>query len=177
MKTRIKGQSGSAALALAGVLLLGGIAYAGMAQPPEGNALQRMTQAWAQDAGSVRIALAAPQTDLVIGVDDLRLELTSERPGYLTLLAAGSDGTTLHSLLPNNPQTPLKVVVGKTSLPPPGLALSASGPEGIGAVMAIVSDTPLDANALLAQLRERGTLHIDAPHGVSVMLYRERAQR
>lgn len=173
-------QRGSAALFLVAALVMGGMAYAGLREDspasPAAGVVQQLAQAWANDAGNVRIALSAKQTELVIGVDDMQLELTSERPGYLTLLAAGSDGTSLYALLPAKGQS-LSVTVGQTALPPPQLRIATSGPAGIGAVMAIVSDNPQDADALLAQLKQNGRLDIAGPHGISVLLYRERAQR
>jgi hypothetical protein len=176
-------QRGSAALALVGLLIVGGVAYAGIDKKPEpatanqpASAVQRLTHAWAETSGSLRVNLTARQTELIISVDDMQLELTSERPGYLTLLAAGSDGSSLYPLLPAKGQT-LRVAVGKTALPPPDIRIGASGPAGIGAVMAIVSDYPQDAEALLAQIKQGGRLEISGAHGVSVLLYREREQR
>lgn len=176
-------QKGSAALALLGLLIVGSMAYAGMdkcpspsAAPQPASAVQQLTRAWADTSGSLRVNLTARETELVIGVDDMQLELTSEHPGYLTLLAAGSDDTSLYSLLPAKGQS-LRVAVGKTALPPPETRIGASGPAGIGAVMAIVSDNPQDADALLAQIKQGGRLDISGAHGVSLLLYRERGQR
>lgn len=173
-------QRGSAALLLVAALVMGGMAYASLREDspasPAAGAVQQLALAWANDTGNVRIALSAKQTELVIGVDDMQLELTSERPGYLTLLAAGSDGTSLYPLLPAKGQS-LRVAVGKTALPPPETRIGANGPAGIGAVMAIVSDHPQDAEALLAQIKQGGRLEISGAHGVSVLMYRERAQR
>lgn len=88
------------------------------------------------------------QATVKIGKDKLRFRLTSSKPGYLYVLMVGTDGNSLNLLFPNAIDKNNKINAGKEiSLPRPGWAMVAGGPEGTDNFVAIVSENPRDFTA------------------------------
>lgn len=87
------------------------------------------------------LQLEAPR--LRIGSDALGLAVRSERAGHLYLLAAGSDGRSLHLLFPNRLDQDNRIEPGRTvQLPRPAWRLQAGGPPGRGRLLAVVAASP-----------------------------------
>ncbi len=74
--------------------------------------------------------------------DRLDFSVTSPQAGYLYLLHIGSDGKTFDVLFPNDIDANNYVSAGTHRFPRPQWAVEATGPEGVGYVMAYLSATP-----------------------------------
>ena len=72
----------------------------------------------------------------------LDFSVTSPQAGYLYLLHIGSDGKTFDVLFPNDIDANNYVSAGTHRFPRPQWAVEATGPEGVGYVMAYLSATP-----------------------------------
>ena len=91
------------------------------------------------------LSVRTDPTRLKIGRDRLRLSITSDRPGFVYVIALGTDGKQLAMLFPNAVDRNNQIAAGKPiDLPRPGWAIAAGGPAGTNRFVAIVSDAPRD---------------------------------
>ncbi len=93
-----------------------------------------------------RVTLQPNQGTYRIGQDFLRFNVTTDKPGYLYLLQAGSDGKPTTILFPNQYDSNNFVKAGSTEFPSASsrLRLRSLGPAGTTHLMAIVVDKPAD---------------------------------
>ena len=100
---------------------------------------------------AIRVELQA-RRQLVINQDPLDITVRTNRSGYLYLLHVGSDGRTFNLLFPNDLDQNNYIQSGQAvQLPRPHWRVRAGGPVGESHVMAIVSDTKRDFQALGAK--------------------------
>jgi hypothetical protein len=92
----------------------------------------------------IRVALQVGSPRMKIRQDYLDFAVTTSRPGYLTILQAGSDGKTFNRIFPNDVDTDNLIQAGTVRLPRRSWMLHAGGPAGTSHLMAVVSDTPRD---------------------------------
>lgn len=93
---------------------------------------------------SVKVKLSSSNASPRIGKDLLTLTVTTDRPGYLYLLHAGSDGKTFDLLFPNKIDENNQVGAGTHELPRPSWRVRAAGPAGTSHVLALLSPIPLN---------------------------------
>ncbi|QIL73077.1 DUF4384 domain-containing protein [Diaphorobacter sp. HDW4B] len=92
---------------------------------------------------TMNMVLNLSQTQLSISRRDrLDFSISTPQAGYLYLLHIGSDGKTFDVLFPNDMDTNNYVSAGVHRFPRPKWAVEATGPEGVGYVMAYMSPTP-----------------------------------
>ncbi|MFN9745149.1 MAG: caspase family protein [Betaproteobacteria bacterium] len=124
--------------------------------PPPPQAPQRLVtpaeilaELHAQRDGSRAVAAQARQTQLKIGRDLLRLDVTPARDGHLYIALAGSDGKSLYLLYPNALAQDTAVKAGRTlTLPGPGWEVATAGPAGTETLLVMVTDAPRDLSIL-----------------------------
>ncbi len=89
-----------------------------------------------------QVNLRSDKNPVRIG-DDLNLELTSDRPGYLTLMVVGSSGK-IYQIFPNQMDSDARVEAGRPMpIPrPEKWRMPASPPAGDNWFLALISDTP-----------------------------------
>lgn len=93
-----------------------------------------------------RVDLRPRQTTFRINADLLEFTVSTDRPGYLYVFQAGSDGRTFNVLFPNDIDGDHFLTAGSHVLPRPGgpLRLRSRGPAGSSHVLAVVVDKPVD---------------------------------
>lgn len=159
---------GSAALAV--MFGLGGCASpAGTA---DASLLHRMDTVMRQatPAKSVSLKLSADQ---VRTGDPIAAEVTTNATGYVYLLQIGTDGRSLSLVFPNAMDGANFVAAGnRLALPRPNWRMSARGPAGVGHLMAVVTDQPLDLLALQTNTQQ-GKLELALPYGAAMVTLRE----
>jgi hypothetical protein len=91
------------------------------------------------------VTLKASQPRLHIGKDKLDIAVSSREAGYLYVMMVGSDGEAFDLLFPNQIDRNNLIQAGETlRLPRAGWQLTAQGPAGKDALLAIVTDAPRD---------------------------------
>ncbi|MCP5283216.1 MAG: DUF4384 domain-containing protein [Rhodoferax sp.] len=97
-----------------------------------------------------RVSLQTSQSVYRIGQDFLSFSLTTDKPGYVYLLQAGSDGKPSTILFPNQYDSNNFVNAGTHQFPSAGsqLRLRSLGPAGTTHLMAIVVDKPANLQNL-----------------------------
>jgi Caspase domain/Domain of unknown function (DUF4384) len=102
-----------------------------------------------QRDGARRVVATTRQQRLKIGTDPLALDITAARDGHLYVALAGSDGTSLYLLYPNELSGDNRVKAGqRVSLPGKGWEVIAGGPEGTETLLVLVTDAPRDLRGL-----------------------------
>lgn len=88
---------------------------------------------------------------LRIGQDALDFSVTSSHDGYLYLVLLGSDQRSFYLLFPNGLDSDNHIRANRPlRLPRPSWRLLAQGPAGTNRILALVTDTPRDLQALKA---------------------------
>lgn len=129
-----------------------------------------MRQATPARAVSLRLSAAQVKTG-----DAIALELGSNVPGYAYVFQMGTDGRTLSLVFPNAMDGANYTPAGAPlSLPRPNWRMSARGPAGVGHLLAVVTDQPLDILALQTQVGQ-GKLEVASPYGAAMVTLRETA--
>jgi len=92
---------------------------------------------------------------LKINKDYLELKIKSSHTGYLYLVLLGSDNNSFYVLYPNKLDGNNRIEANKQiNLPNPSWQIKVAGPVGTDYILAIVSDSPRDLNALGALGRD-----------------------
>jgi hypothetical protein len=98
---------------------------------------------------------ATSKPEFRIGRDKLGLTVTSNRDGWLTLIAYASDGNIIRLVPSDYLRGAGRVKAGETlRLPPSGAELNLTGPEGTDTFVAIVSALPRDLSSARFRMRE-----------------------
>ena len=87
---------------------------------------------------------------VMIGRDRVEFDVATAEPGYLFLLYLGSDEKTLDLIYPNKVDSNNYIQAGTHRFPRSRWGLTATGPAGIDRIVAIVSPSPRNFNALAA---------------------------
>ena len=166
MKTRIW-MIASAALAAA--------MLAGCATPPgqaDMTLLQRMDQAMRQAAPTLRVSLRlTPEQVNTGGV--IGAEVASSVGGYVYLFQLTTDGRATTLVFPNAMDGANFLPAGGVmQLPRPNWRMAARGPAGVGYLMAVVSEKPLDLMQLQTQTPQ-GQLALSGTYGAAMATLRE----
>lgn len=130
----------------------GGAGGAGAAAEGAANALAALENLRQQASPNMHVQLRSAKPSLKIGRDYLDLSVTTNQAGYLYLLHVGSDGKSFDLLFPNSRDTNNHVQAGTTLLPRPSWGIQAAGPAGTSYVMAILSETPREFGAGMAEI-------------------------
>jgi hypothetical protein len=95
----------------------------------------------------ISVRLTADRSRIVIGLDRLRFQVSSNHDGHLYVLLAGTDGQ-LSLLFPNDLDGDHRLVAGRAlQLPRPAWEITAAGPPGTDRLLALVSPRPIDFQA------------------------------
>ena len=114
-----------------------------MANLPDAQKFIRTLEARANAESAFTIEV--PKNNLVIGKDQLKLNVTPKQNGFLYVFLAGSAGD-LTQLFPNGIDSDHKVSVGKTVAIPPSskYSFTAGGPAGKDVLFVMLSKTERD---------------------------------
>ncbi|RZS57110.1 DUF4384 domain-containing protein [Sphaerotilus mobilis] len=163
-------------LTLAGLCsLLTGCAATSSAAPAANVATASVQQldTVLRGAASNRPVSLQLSTNQVRTGDTLGVQLRATRGGHAYLFQLGTDGKTLSMVFPNavdgaNHLAPDTTLV----LPRETWRMTARGPAGLGYMLAVVTDQPLDLLALQAQVQS-GKLEIAGAYGAGLAALRE----
>lgn len=160
----------------AGVLAVT-LGMAGCISPPgtaDANLLHRMDTVMRQAAPSmaVRVKLSADQ---VKTGDAILAEISSNMAGYVYLFQMGTEGRTLSLVFPNAMDGANYIAAGTSlKLPRQNWRMSARGPSGVGQIMAVVTENPLDLMTLQTNTQQ-GKIEVGAKYGAAMVVLRETA--
>ena len=124
------------------------------AAAPAFDALRELERIVEQQTRDFVVLARATKTNLTIGRDEFKFQVTSDRDGYLTLLGLGPDGT-LAQLVPNRISGPMvRIRKGQTWRFPTGngFYLQTQEPPGPTQLLVIVSERPRDFGTLGLQV-------------------------
>lgn len=152
------------------------LALVGCAVPPAGtsdaNLLQRMDTVMRQATPAMSVSLKLSSDQVKTG-DAILAEVSTSTAGYVYLYQIDTDGRTLSLVFPNAMDGANFIAAGTAvGLPRPNWRMSARGPAGVGHIMAVVTDKPLDLMALQANTRD-GKFELVAPFGAAMATLRE----
>jgi len=117
--------------------------------PAAATPAQVLAELHSQRDGQRRVTATARKDRLTIGRDPLQIDVTPSRDGYLYVALAGSDGTSLYLLYPNDLAKDNRVRAGQPlSLPGKGWEIVAGGPAGMETLLVMVTDAPRDLKGL-----------------------------
>ncbi len=103
----------------------------------------------AQRDGQRRVVATTRKERLTIGKDLLEIDVTPSRDGYLYVALAGSDGSSMYLLYPNDLAQDNRVRAGqRVALPGKGWEIVAGGPPGFETLLVMVTDAPRDLKGL-----------------------------
>lgn len=106
-------------------------------------------QIFEQRSGKRKVEVSLNKTNLLIGKDTLEFSVKSDKPGYLYIVLAGSDGKSLYLLLPNDIEKSNKLTANQAiTYPNSKWKIKAAGPAGTDKLLFIVSDEPRDLSQL-----------------------------
>jgi len=94
------------------------------------------------------VSIRPTQDQVVVGRDQVELDVATSEPGYLYLLYLGSDGKTLDLLYPNTFEENNYIAAGTHRFPNRHWQIDAGGPAGVDSVLAIVSPMKRNFSAL-----------------------------
>ncbi len=157
--------------------LCAAIALVGCASPPESSdaaLLHRVDTVMRQASPAIAVSLSLSSTQVKTG-EAIALELGSSAAGYVYVFQMGTDGRTLSLVFPNAMDGANYITAGATlGLPRPNWRMSARGPAGVGHLLALVTDKPMDLMALQTQVSQ-SRLEFSPPYGAAMVTLRETA--
>ena len=134
--------------------------------------LHRMDTVMRQATPSMAVSLKLSADQVKTG-DPIVAEVRTSTTGYVYLFQIGTDGRSLSLVFPNAMDGANFVAAGTTvGLPRPSWRMSARGPAGVGHLMAVVTDKPLDIMALQINTIQ-GMLQVTLPYGAAMATLRE----
>ncbi len=105
--------------------------------------------------------------------DAIALQVAASQPGYVYLFQIGTDGKTLSMVFPNAMDGANAIAPGSPlTLPRPNWRMSARGPAGVGHLLAIVTEQPVDLMALQAGVSQ-GRVAVPGRYGATMATLRE----
>lgn len=116
------------------------------------------------------------QPDPVATGQTLAVEVGTSQAGYLYLYQVATDGRTLSIVFPNAMDGANYVTPGVTRLPRASWQLKAHGPAGVGYLVAVLTQQPLNLLQLQADV-EQGQFSATRPYGAAISTLREVAPR
>jgi len=133
--------------------------------------LQRMDAVirGAQSQGGLRMV---SQPDPVMTGQTLQVNVESAQAGYLYLYQIGTDGKTLSLIFPNGVDGANYIAPGSTQLPRASWQLRAQGPAGIGYLVAVLTQQPLNLLSVQGQANW-GQFTTQTPYAASSTTLRE----
>lgn len=154
---------------LIGVILLLGLIWANQHGQPDGQLATLEQSASAQWA----VALSLTPDTVAVGNLDLAVKISSARSGYLTLLERGTDGK-VGVIFPNALDQDSRIEAGQPlTLPRDHWKLRAAPPAGEGRLLALVTEHPLDQQALKTLLSSTPAALSSQPYGAASAHYLE----
>ncbi len=158
--------------------LLAALTLGGCASPvsPPGTAdaalLHRVDTVMRQAVPAVSVSLRLSSEQVTTGAA-ISAEVGSNAEGYVYLFQLGTDGRTLSLVFPNAMDGANHIPAGtKLMLPRPNWRMSARGPAGVGHLLAVVSDKPLDLIVLQSNAQQ-GKLEVASRYGAAMATLRE----
>lgn len=147
----------------------------GCAAPPEraDPALLSRIDVVLRQADPARATALILSTSQVKTGEALAADIRTAAGGHAYVFQLGTDGRSLSLVFPNSIDGANFTPAGSTlQLPRPNWKMSTKGPAGIGYLIAVVTEQPLDLMALQAELA-KGQLMVSAPYGAALAPYRE----
>ena len=161
------------AVACASALLLGGCASPNVSA--DARLLQRMDSVMRQATPGMQVSLRLAADQVNTG-DAIGADIGAATGGYAYLFQLATDASSLSLVFPNAIDGANYVAPGAhLLLPRPNWRMSARGPAGVGHLLAVVSDKPLDLMALQTGAA-LGQLEVRAPYGAAMATLREVAR-
>jgi hypothetical protein len=125
-------------------------------------------------ADAVRLTLS-PET--VLTGELLTASVFARNAGYVHLYQVGTDGKTLTLVFPNEFDTQNSVLAGEVlNLPRPNWRLRARGPEGVGYLVAVLTEWP-QATSTLSKAAGDGRYQIEGAYAASMVPLKEVPRR
>lgn len=153
------------------------VALSGCASPPgtaDANLLHRVDTVMRQATVAMNVQLKL-SNDQVKTSETLTAEVKSSTPGYVYLFQMGTDGRSLSLVFPNAMDGANYIATGSAMrLPRPNWRMSARGPAGVGHLLGVVTDQPLDLMALQNNVA-LGKLEVTTRYGAAMVTLRETA--
>lgn len=161
--------------AVSGLLIA--LALGGCAAPSgvsDARLLQRVDSVMREAAPSMSVGLRLTADTVKTG-ETVGAEVISGMAGFVYLFQLGTDGRSMSLVFPNAMDGANYIAQGASMvLPRPNWRLSARGPAGVGQILAVVSEQPLDLMAVQGQLAQ-GQLAVPTPYGAAMASLRELA--
>jgi hypothetical protein len=145
-------------------------------QPQERSALLQRMDAVIQGAHSPAGLRLQSQPDPVATGQTIGVEVSSAQAGYLYLYQIATDGKTLSMVFPNAVDGANYIQPGITQLPRASWQLRARGPEGVGYLVAVLTQQPLNLLTTQGQANQ-GQFSMQAPYAAASSTLREVAPR
>lgn len=158
-------------------LLMFAIGLTGCASPPgtaDAVLLHRMDTVMRQATPAVTVNIKLSAGQVKTG-DAILAEVSTNTAGFVYLFQIGTDGRTLSLVFPNAMDGANFIAAGSSmALPRPNWRMSARGPTGVGHMMAVVTEKPLDLMALQTNTSS-GKIEMSSPYGAAMATLRETA--
>jgi hypothetical protein len=117
--------------------------------PTQATPAEVLAELHSQRDGQRRVVATARKDRLTIGKDLMEFDVTPARDGYLYVALAGSDGTSMYLLYPNDLAQDNRVRAGqRVTLPGKSWEIVAGGPPGFETLLVMVTDAPRDLKGL-----------------------------
>ncbi len=124
----------------------------------------------ASPARSVKLSLSAEQ---IKTGESISAQVSTDAAGYVYLYQIETDGRGLSLVFPNAMDGANYAAAGTAlTLPRPNWRMAARGPAGVGHMLAVVTQAPLDLVALQADTRQ-GKVVVSPPYGAAMVTLRE----
>jgi hypothetical protein len=140
-----------------------------------GELLQRMDAVMQGAQSRSGLGLQIQPNPVTTG-QTIGVEVSSAQAGYLYLYQIATDGKTLSMVFPNAVDGANYIQPGTTQLPRASWQLRAKGPEGLGYLMAVLTQQPLNLLTVQGQAN-LGQFSTQAPYAAASSTLREIAQR
>lgn len=159
-------------LALAGVCLASLMACSSAPSAPDASLLQAFDGVYRASSPQAPVQLRL-QSEQVRTGEPINLGVASPKGGYVYLFQLGTEGKKLTLIFPNamdgaNHLAPDAVL----QLPRANWRMNTSGPAGVGYVLAVVTEKPLDLMALQANV-QAGKFDLPPGYGAAMVPWRE----
>lgn len=147
----------------------------GCATPPDRAepALLSRIDVVLRQADPARATALLLSTSQVKTGEALAADLRTAAGGHAYVFQLGTDGRSLSLVFPNSIDGANFAPAGSTmQLPRPTWKMSTKGPSGVGYLLAVITEQPLDLMALQAELA-KGQLMVSSSYGAALATYRE----
>jgi len=114
-------------------------------QPIQTDALATLMDIYARRDGGWQVNVTSSRPSIKIASDNLDLQITSDRDGYVYIFYLGTGPGSFYLLYPNQLDAGNRINAGETlRLPAPSWTVNALGPAGTDHLLVMVTQTPRD---------------------------------